>query len=125
MKQENIRAGMPVLYMKSKDHVELGIVKRVSHNGAFVRYHMGDTAANTPAHMLTPIFNEYSFQIIRKDVNNEVKTQHARQLATLIAENIQQLFEADIINKDTINSIPVIEFITQTIENRKNQEVVY
>ena len=83
------KIGQAVLYIKGKDHVELGIISSFNNVGEpFVRYHTGSTAACTPLHMLQPIANDYAFQIIRKDVNNEIQLQKARRMACHIIETV-------------------------------------
>lgn len=105
-----------LIYVKSAEHAELGEVKRENNDGSgyFVRYHMGDTAANTPKELLVPITNAYAFQIIRKDVNNEIQTQKARQIANRIIETVmprltgEKYYEAE-------------DAITEIIENYKEE----
>lgn len=122
MKQEDIKVNMPVLYVKGNDHYELGIVKRLTPNGAFVRYHMGDTAANTPAYLLQPLQNSYAFQIIRKDVNNDIETSHALQLAVHIVENLEGLVSLGMLELKDSDADAIIKFIATTIEQRENKE---
>lgn len=89
------KPGDAVIYLRGDNsgEVELGIVKRVTDRGCFVRYHMGDTAAHTPFEFLQPIKNSYAFNIIRKDVNNTYQTQHARQIAASIIDKIEEFCE--------------------------------
>ena len=42
------------------DHFELGVIKRVVDDGAFVWYHTGDTAAKTPWRCLHKVENAYA-----------------------------------------------------------------
>jgi len=137
MRQQDIRLGQAVLYVKGEKHIELGIVKSFNAKGdPFVLYHTGSTAACTPPHMLQPLYNEYAFQIIKKDANEEYQTQHARQIACNIIENIESQFLDDIIKLD---STPINEddgdarirgivyhnlehSITELIENTKRNE---
>lgn len=42
------------------DHFELGVVKRVVDDGAFVWHHTGDTAAKTPWRCLHKVDNAYA-----------------------------------------------------------------
>jgi hypothetical protein len=80
-----------VLYQNG-DIFELGVVKKVinrhSHYDYFVWYHIGNTTACTNERLLKKIINNYAFQIIRKDVENNVATQKARRLANNIIENV-------------------------------------
>ena len=62
--------GDVVLYKRpDSEHYELGIVKSVDSRGAFVWYHMGDTAAKTNFADLRRISNEYAFDVVRKTVD--------------------------------------------------------
>lgn len=42
------------------DHFEIGVVKRIDSDGAFVWYHTGDTAAKTPWRCLHKVSNAYA-----------------------------------------------------------------
>ena len=111
MKREDCKVGMPVLYVKGENHVELGIIKSFNSEGVpFVCYHIGSTAACTPYHMLKPIFNEYAFQIIRKDVNNEIESQKARRIAAAIIEHLESFCIEELGSN-------LIDAITEIIEN--------
>ena len=114
MKRENCKVGMPVLYVKGGEHIELGIIKSFNREGVpFVCYHTGSTAACTPYHMLRPVFNEYAFQIIRKDVNNEIETQKARRMAIKIIEKLNGALVLDYVEG------VYIDIVTSIIENFK------
>ena len=52
------KAGQYVIY-RNGDSYEIGKIKRVVDDGAFVYYSSGDTAANTPFDCMHPIVNEY------------------------------------------------------------------
>lgn len=111
--REDCYVGMPVLYYKSDSHVELGIISSFNSDGVpFVRYHTGSTAACTPYYLLRKIQNDYAFQIIRKDVNNELETQKARRIAKAVIEFL-----------DKVNDYsPLENIITKTIENYKEEK---
>ena len=102
-----------IIIYRNGDRHELGEVKRPSANGYFVRYHTGDTAANTPHELIIPIQNAYAFQIIRKDVNNEIQTQKAREIAARILEYFP--FKGDEYYKYE-------DIITSIIENYPKEE---
>lgn len=72
------------------DTCKLGEVKSVKSSGDlyYVRYHSGDTATLTEEALLQPIDNIDAFQVIRKDVNNDIQTQKARRIANKILETI-------------------------------------
>jgi len=113
MKREDCKIGLPVIYVKGDNHLELGIIKSFNSEGVpFVCYHMGSTAACTPYHMLRPLFNNYAFQIIRKDVNNEMKTQKARRIAYAIIERLEET----LIETLDSNFLDVITTIIETHE---------
>lgn len=113
MKREDCKVGMPVLYVKGNSHVELGIVKSFNSEGIpFVLYHTGSTAACTPYDMLKPLFNGYVFQIIRKDVNNEMKTQKARRMAIEIIRVVRDMY-------DVIEGVDTVTKIIETFEEDK------
>ena len=122
MRQQDIRLGQAVLYVKGVKHIELGIVKSFSAKGdPFVLYHTGSTAACTPTYMLQPLYNEYAFQIIKKDVNEEYPTQHARQIAAIIIqEHLDDLIKCKEDSKE--DCITLEDSITKLIENTKRNE---
>lgn len=92
MIRNDLKSGTPVLYVKGTNHIELGIIKRRNNtdDGYFVRYHTGDTAASTPDRLLAPIENVYAFQVIRKDVNNEIQSQKARRIAHEVIKKLEE-----------------------------------
>jgi len=95
--KKQFKKGQAIIYLKEDNSsgVELGIIKRRNNtnNGYFVNYHTGDTAANTPDHLITDIQNDYAFQIIRKDVNNEIQSQKARRMASEIINQLKEHVE--------------------------------
>ena len=50
-----------VIYLNG-DSVELGLIKRVVDDGAFVWYHGGETAAKTPFECMRPLRNAYAIK---------------------------------------------------------------
>ena len=67
--KNNFKVGEIVIYQNG-DRFELGEIKRVCEDGSyFVYYHMGDTAAGTPADCLHKITNLYAFKIEREKYN--------------------------------------------------------
>lgn len=52
------KPGQHVIY-RNGDSYEIGKIKRVVDDGAFVYYSSGDTAAKTPFDCMHPIVNEY------------------------------------------------------------------
>lgn len=52
------KAGQYVIY-RNGDSYEIGKIKRVVDDGAFVYYSSGDTASKTPFDCIHPIVNEY------------------------------------------------------------------
>ena len=61
MATNNIKPGYYVVYING-DIVELGKVKSVRGDHAFVWYHEGDTASCTPLDKLLPLENAYTIQ---------------------------------------------------------------
>ena len=54
----NFKVGEYIVY-RNGDRYELGKIKRITDDGAFVYYHEGDTAAKTPFHCMHKLANEY------------------------------------------------------------------
>jgi hypothetical protein len=52
------KPGEYIIYQNG-DRFELGRIKRVDKNGAFVFYHEGDTAAKTPFDCMHKLINGY------------------------------------------------------------------
>ena len=52
------KAGEYIIY-RNGDRYEIGKIKRVTEDGAFVYYSEGDTAAKTPFSLMHKIANEY------------------------------------------------------------------
>lgn len=55
----NFRAGDLIVYQNG-DRYEIGKIKRVTEDGAFVWYHTGETAAKTPFDAMHKIANAYA-----------------------------------------------------------------
>lgn len=55
---ENFNEGDYIIYQNG-DRYEIGKIKRITPDGAFVWYHNGDTAAKTPFDRMHKIANEY------------------------------------------------------------------
>ena len=54
----NFRIGQYVIY-RNGDRYELGRIKSLHHDGAFVAYHSGETGAKTPYDLMHPLVNEF------------------------------------------------------------------
>ena len=54
----DFKVGEYIIYQNG-DRYELGKIKRITNDGAFVYYHEGDTAAKTPFACMHKIANEY------------------------------------------------------------------
>ena len=50
--------GQYVIY-ENGDKIEIGRIKTLEENGAFVAYHEGETGAKTPYELMKPIDNDY------------------------------------------------------------------
>lgn len=55
---EKFKEGQLVIYQNG-DKYEIGKIKSVTINGAFVYYSSGETAAKTPYYLMHPLVNEY------------------------------------------------------------------
>lgn len=51
-----------VYHNESTDHYELGRIKTLTEDGAFVAYHSGETGAKTPYDLMHPLINEFVIQ---------------------------------------------------------------
>lgn len=58
MCDEHFEEGQLIIYQNG-DRFEIGKIKRVVKDGAFVYYSSGDTAAKTPFDRMHPLVNEY------------------------------------------------------------------
>lgn len=56
--ENKFKQGQYIIY-RNGERYELGKIKRVSEDGAFVYYSEGDTAAKTPFECMHPLTNEY------------------------------------------------------------------
>ena len=67
-KRGDFEVGQFVVYFNGGDYhvgaVEVGVVKRLADDGAFVAYHTGDTTANTPYSVLMPVSNTYAMKAL-------------------------------------------------------------
>lgn len=54
---DNYKVGQYIIYHNG-DHYELGRIKTLHPDGAFVAYHSGETGAKTPYDMMHPLVNE-------------------------------------------------------------------
>lgn len=57
----NFKEGEYIIYQNG-DRYELGRIKRITSDGAFVWYHAGDTAAKTPFDCMNKLANAYTIQ---------------------------------------------------------------
>ena len=55
---ENFNEGDYIIYQNG-DRYEIGKIKRIVDDGAFVWYHSGNTAAKTPFDCMHKIINDY------------------------------------------------------------------
>lgn len=55
---EKFKEGQLVIYQNG-DQYEIGKIKRVVSDGAFVYYSSGETAAKTPFELMHPLVNAY------------------------------------------------------------------
>lgn len=55
---DEFKVGQYVIYHNG-DHYELGRIKSLQPNGAFVAYNSGETGAKTPYDMMHPLVNAF------------------------------------------------------------------
>ena len=55
---EHFEEGEYIIYVNG-DHYEIGKIKRIARDGAFVWYHSGDTAAKTPFECMHKLKNRH------------------------------------------------------------------
>ena len=55
------KPGQLVIYINGET-AQIGIIKRLSDDGAFVWYHEGETAAKTPYRFLRPLLNAHTIK---------------------------------------------------------------
>ena len=56
--REKFHVGQYIIYVNG-DHYELGRIKSLQDNGAFVAYHEGETGAKTPYDLMHPLVNAF------------------------------------------------------------------
>lgn len=59
MSPTDFKTGDYIIYING-DKIELGRIKRVTDDGAFVCYSEGETAAKTPREFMHPLLNGYT-----------------------------------------------------------------
>lgn len=60
MKKCDFKEGQYIIYHnESTNHYELGRIKTLHDDGAFVAYHSGETGAKTPYGLMHPLVNAY------------------------------------------------------------------
>lgn len=57
----NFEVGEYIIYVNG-DTYEIGRIKSLCENGAFVAYHEGETGAKTPYDLMHKIVNEYTIK---------------------------------------------------------------
>ena len=55
---EEFKVGQYIIYVNG-NHYELGRIKTLHPDGAFVAYHSGETGAKTPYDLMHPLVNEF------------------------------------------------------------------
>ena len=58
MRMEKFKVGQLIVYHNG-DKYEIGKIKRIVQDGAFVYYSSGETAAKTPYDLMHPLANAY------------------------------------------------------------------
>lgn len=59
--ENNFKIGEYIIYVNG-DRFEIGRIKSFSKNGAFVCYHEGETAANTPYDLMHKLINAFTIK---------------------------------------------------------------
>ena len=59
--REKFYVGQYIVYVNG-DHYELGRIKSLQDDGAFVAYNEGETGAKTPYHTMHPLVNAYAIE---------------------------------------------------------------
>ena len=54
----NFKVGQYIVYVNG-EHYELGRIKSLHDDGAFVAYHSGETGAKTPYDLMHPLVNAF------------------------------------------------------------------
>lgn len=57
-KEHRFKEGQLIVYVNG-DSYEIGKIKRIVKDGAFVWYSSGETASKTPFDLMHPLINEY------------------------------------------------------------------
>jgi len=128
MIKSKFKKGEIAIYQNG-ENFEIGEVTEIfncfDHFEYSLRYHKGDTTARTHEIDLHKIKNNYAFQIIRKDTNNCINTQKARQMACKIIEEVVEptalknlTHELYFLAEDDITKI-IEEFQEKPYERRK------
>lgn len=61
--KEEFKEGQYIIYHnESTNHYELGRIKSLCPDGAFVAYHSGETGAKTPYDMMHPLVNAFTIE---------------------------------------------------------------
>ena len=58
---DEYKVGQYIIYHNG-NHYELGRIKSLHSDGAFVAYHSGETGAKTPYDLMHPLVNEFVIQ---------------------------------------------------------------
>lgn len=61
MINENFHEGELIIY-RNGEYYEIGKIKRIVKDGAFIFYHEGDTAAKTPFDCMHKLINAYTIK---------------------------------------------------------------
>lgn len=55
------KEGQYIIYVNG-DRYELGRIKSIQKDGAFIAYHEGETGAKTPFDLMHPLMNEFTIK---------------------------------------------------------------
>lgn len=59
--REKFHEGQYIIYVNG-EHYELGRIKSLQDDGAFVAYHSGETGAKTPYDLMHPLVNAFAIE---------------------------------------------------------------
>lgn len=79
------------------DRFEIGRIKRIEDDGAFVCYHGGETASKTPFERMHPLTNEHCI------TETSLGGKHMRQVDDRLPPHYAEIEYADFDNAEAIN----------------------
>ena len=84
---QNFKEHQLIIYQNG-DKFEIGKVKRITNNGAFVYYSSGDTAAKTPFDLMHPLVNAYT--IIETSLGGNERSVHDQSVVAWLEKQMKK-----------------------------------